>query len=53
MLPKPNKKKIIKLEEFVKNAKKARESYEEQAKYEYEKKSKDGNCLSPNTYYFS
>lgn len=51
-LPKPKKRKIIKIEEFVKDAKKAQESYEEQAKYDYEKKMKYANILSSDSCFF-
>lgn len=54
MLPKPDKAKLIKLKDFVENAKKVRESFEEQAEYEHEKRIKyGGNNLSPDTYNFS
>lgn len=53
MLPKPEKKKLIKVTEFVKNAKKVRKSFEEEAEYAREKRIKHGNNLSPDTYCLS
>ena len=53
MLPKPKKIKLIDVKEFVKNAKKVRESFEEEAKYIREKRMKYGNNLFPDSYTLS
>lgn len=53
MLPKPKKIKLIDVKEFVKNAKKVRESFEEEAKYIREKRLKYGNNLSSDSYTLS
>jgi len=52
-LPKPKKIKLIKSKEFAEAAKKARESFEEEAKYLHEKKIKDANNLSSNISHLS
>jgi hypothetical protein len=53
MLPKPKKVKLINVKEFEKNAKKVRESFEEEAKYIHEKKMKYGDNLSSEPYCFT
>jgi hypothetical protein len=53
MLPRPTKIKLINVKEFVKNAKKVRQSFEEEAKYIYEKRMKYGNNLFPDSYTLS
>lgn len=53
MLPKPDKKKLIKISEFVKNAKKVQKSFEEEDAYIREKRLKYGNNLSPDSYTLS
>lgn len=52
-LPKAKNKKLINKQEFVKNAKKVRESFEEKVKYMYEKKIKNGDTLSSQLNYIS
>lgn len=53
MLPKPKKIKLINVKEFVKNAKKVRVSFEEEAKYMREKRMKYGDNLPPDSYTLS
>ena len=53
MLPKPKKVKLINVKEFEKNAKKVRESFEEEAKYIREKRMKYGNNISSDPYCFT
>jgi hypothetical protein len=50
MLPKPDKKKYIKIKEFVKNAKKVKESFEEEANYIRERRIKYGPITASETY---
>ncbi len=52
-LPKAKKKKLINEKEFVKNAKKVQESFEEEIKYLYEKKLKNEDTLSSHTHLLS
>lgn len=52
-LPKIKVKKLIKEKEFVRNAKKVKESIEEQIKFLYEKKLKNGDRISSNIHSLS
>ena len=47
-LPKAKHKKLINEKEFIKVAKEVKKSIEEEVKYIYEKKIKNGNSLSGN-----
>ena len=52
-LPKAKSKKLIKEKEFVENARKVQESFEEEARYIFEKKVKNGDKISSHSYSFS
>lgn len=52
-LPKPKIKKLIKEAEFIRIAKKVRESFKEEAKYLSEKKNSDGHTIPHNIYCFN
>jgi hypothetical protein len=52
-LPVAKSKKLIKEKEFVKIAKKVQESFEEEARYVYEKKIKNGDKISSHSYSLS
>lgn len=53
LLPKVKNKKLIKEKEFVRMAEKVKKSFEEEARYVFEKKLINGDTISTHPYSFS